>query len=123
MKNLSTEIYKEALGKLTFPDEEHFSCVNEAYSGLTLKIFDEVNKMAPTKTIKIKNNTNEWFDRQIEEKIDTRDKCFRNFKKLSEVWTTKQEIPYKLQLKTKKENFYKRSYLKIQKNQKNFGKL
>ena len=59
MKNFSTEIYDEALGKLTFPDYENFGCVNKAYSDLTSKFFYVVNKMAPAKTIRVKNNTNE----------------------------------------------------------------
>ena len=81
MKNFSTEIYEEALNKLTFPDYENFSCVNEAYSDLTSKIFDVVKKVAPTKTIGVKNNTNEWFDGEIAEKIAARDKLFRKFQK------------------------------------------
>ena len=44
--------------------------------------------MAPTKTIRIKNNTNEWFDGEIAEKIAARDKT-RYYKK-------KQKIPGKL---------------------------
>ena len=39
MKNSSTEIDKEALSKLTFPDYENFGCVNKAYSEQTSKIF------------------------------------------------------------------------------------
>ena len=69
MKNFSTEIYEEALGKLTFPDYEKFGCVNKAYSDLTSKAFDVVNKVAATKTIRVKNNTNEWFDGEIGEKL------------------------------------------------------
>ena len=65
MKNLSTEIYEEFLGKLAFPDYENFSCVNEAYSDLTSKMFDIVNKVAPKEIIRVKNNTNEWFDGEI----------------------------------------------------------
>ena len=68
MKNLSTEIYEEFLGKLAFPDYENFSCVNEAYSDLTSKMFDIVNKVAPTEIIRVKNNTNEWFDGEIAKK-------------------------------------------------------
>ena len=68
MKNFSTEIYEEALGKLKFPDYENFSCLNEAYYDLTIIIFGVVNKVAPTKTIRVKNNTNEWFHGEIAEK-------------------------------------------------------
>ena len=81
MKNFSTEIYEEALGKLTFPDYENFGCGNKAYSDLTSKTFDVVNKVTPTKTTRVKNNTNEWFDGEIAEKIAARDKLFRKFQK------------------------------------------
>ena len=61
MKNFSAEIYEKALSNLIFPDYESFSCVNKAYSDLTSKFFDLVNKVVHTKTIRVKNNTNEWF--------------------------------------------------------------
>ena len=73
--------YDETLGKLTFPDYENFGCVNKADSDLTSKMFDVVNKVAPTKIIRVKNNTNEWFDGEIAEKIAARDKLFRKYKK------------------------------------------
>ena len=76
MKNFSTKIYEKALVKLRFPDCENFSCVNEAYSDLTSKIFDIVNKVTPTKTIQIKNNKNKWFDGETAGKITVRDKLF-----------------------------------------------
>ena len=68
MKNFSSEIYEEAVGNLTFPDYENVSYVNEDYSGLTSKLFDVVNEVAPAKTITAKNNTNESFDGEIAEK-------------------------------------------------------
>ena len=37
--------------------------------------------MAPRKTIRIKNNTNDWFDREIAEKIAAREKLFSKFLK------------------------------------------
>ena len=88
MKNVSAEIYEETLSKLIFPDYKNFSRVNEAYSDLTPKVVDVVNKMAPTKTIRIKNNTNAWFDGEIADKIAAQDKT-RYYKK-------KQKIPCKL---------------------------
>ena len=47
---------------LIFPDYENFSCVNKAYSDLSC------NKVTPIKAIIVKDNTNEWFDREIAEK-------------------------------------------------------
>ena len=36
--------------------------------------------MAPTKAIRVNDNTSEWFDGETTEKIDTRGKLFRKFK-------------------------------------------
>ena len=33
-----------------------------------------VNKIVPLKTVKIKNASSEWFDREIAEKVSVRDK-------------------------------------------------
>ena len=56
--------------------------------------------MAPKKTIGVKNNTNEWFNREIAAKIAARDKLFRKFKKsklsVDKIPYKKQEIPCKL---------------------------
>ena len=40
-----------------------------------------VNEIAPSKEIRIKNNTQEWFDREIAELIHAREKLFLKFKK------------------------------------------
>ena len=46
---------------------------------LTMKF---VNKIAPSKEIRIKNNTQEWFDREIAELIHAREKkLFLKFRK------------------------------------------
>ena len=40
-----------------------------------------VNKIGPSKEIRIKNNTEEWFDREIAELIHTHEKLFLKSKK------------------------------------------
>ena len=40
-----------------------------------------LNKIAPSKEIRIKNNMQEWFDREIAELIHAREKLFLKFKK------------------------------------------
>ena len=40
-----------------------------------------VNKIAPRKDIRIKTNTQEWFDREIDELIHARKKLFLKFRK------------------------------------------
>ena len=42
---------------------------------------DTVDSVAPTKKIRIKNNTQEWFDDEITEAIKIREKYFKKFKK------------------------------------------
>ena len=38
-----------------------------------------VNAVAPFKTVRAKNNTSEWFDREIADKIHMRDKLYKKF--------------------------------------------
>ena len=40
-----------------------------------------VNKIAPSKEIRIKNNMHEWFDREIAELINAHQKLFLKFEK------------------------------------------
>ena len=37
--------------------------------------------VSPTKEIRIKNNTRDWFDNEITEAINIREKYFKQFKK------------------------------------------
>ena len=39
-----------------------------------------VNNIAPLKTARIKNTSNEWFDKEIAEKLSIRDKLFKKLK-------------------------------------------
>ena len=39
-----------------------------------------VNKIAPLKTVRVKNTSSEWFDREIAEKQSLRDKLFKKIK-------------------------------------------
>ena len=66
---------------MAFPGYENFGCVYKAYFDLTSKTFDVVNNVVPSETIRVKNNTNEWFDGVIAKNIAARDKLFRKFEK------------------------------------------
>ena len=61
--------------------------------------------MAPTKTIIVKNNTNEWFDGEIAERVAARDKLFRKFKKfklsVDEILNKKARITVEALIKDK----------------------
>ena len=45
------------------------------------KITQVINNLAPYKTIRVKNQSNEWFDGELAEQISNRDKLFKKFKK------------------------------------------
>ena len=53
-----------------------FSDVNVAYADLTKKISDATDNVAPIKTLRIKNNSQDWFDSEIAEAIKLREKYF-----------------------------------------------
>ena len=81
LKNYSMENFAQELKNIAFPDYEKFSDVNSAYSDLVNKITQVLNNLAPSKTIRMKNQSNEWFDDELAEQISNRDKLFKKFKK------------------------------------------
>ena len=80
LKNYTQEILLEELRKINFPDYSIFSNVNIAYKDLVEKILSVVDKIAPFKVLRVKNNTQEWFDSEVAEAIDLRDKRLKHFK-------------------------------------------
>ena len=54
---------------------------NSAYSDFLDKLTGIINYIAPMKQSKVKNNSQEWYDGEIAEKIAIRDKLFKKFKK------------------------------------------
>ena len=81
LKKYSAEILTNALKAVHFKNYNIFSNVNVAYSDLLNKISDTIDRVAPIKEIRIKNNTQEWFDNEIAEAIKIREKYFKKFKK------------------------------------------
>ena len=79
LKNYSAEIFTNALKTVQFPNNNIFLNVNIAYSDLLNKISDTIDSVAPIKEIRIKNNTQEWFDNEIAEAIKVREKYFKKF--------------------------------------------
>ena len=50
------------------------------YNTLTSALcFAVIDQIAPMKEIRVKNNSPDWFDAEIHEEIDTRDKLFAKF--------------------------------------------
>ena len=77
-KTYSVDEYEKALGKVTSPNYEKYHNINKAYNGFFQKLIEVVNNIAPLKTTRIKNTSNEWFDRKIAETLSIRDKLFKN---------------------------------------------
>ena len=73
------ENFERELKNVAFPNYEKFSEVN--YSDLVNKITQVINNLAPYKTIRVKNQSNEWFDGEFAEQISNKDKLFKKFKK------------------------------------------
>ena len=101
---------KNSLKDIKFPNYDIFSDVNVAYANLTKKISDTIDNVAPIKTLRIKNNSQDWFDSEIAEVIRLREKYFKKFKKsnLHIDYDFYVEAKYNVQklIKQKKIEFY-----------------
>ena len=69
------------LRNIAIPNYEKFSDVNSVCSDLVNKITQVINNRALYKTIRVNNQSNEWFDGELAEQISNRDKLFKKFKK------------------------------------------
>ena len=64
-----------------FPNYNNFENINDAYSNFVQKVMGVIDLVAPVKSRRIKQNSQEWFDGEVAEKINVRDKLFKKFKK------------------------------------------
>ena len=84
--------------------------VDAAYTNFLNKLMKVVNEIAPSKEIRIKNNTQEWFDREIAELIHAHEKFFLKFKKskLHIDEENYEKVKYQVQnlMRKKKREFY-----------------
>ena len=81
LKNYSQTLFLDKLTKANFPDYSKFKDINDAYSDFTGKVISVIDEIAPTKEIRVKNNSQDWFDAEINEEIKRRDKLLARFKK------------------------------------------
>ena len=68
LKNYSMENFEQKLKNIAFPNYKKFSDVNSAYSDLVNKITQVLNNLAPYNTIRVKHQSNEWFDGELAKK-------------------------------------------------------
>ena len=69
------------LKKLTFPITRILKDINEAYSDFTGNVASVIDEIAPIKEVRVKSNLQDWFDAEINEEIERRDKLLTKFKK------------------------------------------
>ena len=65
--------------KFFFFNYECFSNIDAAYTDFLNKLMKVINEIAPSKEIRIKNNNQDWFDREVADLIHVRKKFFLNF--------------------------------------------
>ena len=80
LRNYSVDIYKPVLERASFPNYDNFHNPDIAYNDFINRLACVINAVAPFRIVRVKNNTSEWFDREIADKIHTRDKLYRRFK-------------------------------------------
>ena len=109
LKHYTVNVFVEKLQKVNFSNYERFSCIDAAYTDFLNKLMKVVNKVAPSKDIRIKNTTQEWFDREIVELIHARKKLFFKFKnsKLHNDEGNYKKVKYRVQnlIRKKKKEF------------------
>ena len=93
LKKYSVDEYEISLFQVIFFNYEKYSNVNKKYNDFFHKLVEMVNKIAPLKTMRTKNTSSEWFDREIAEKLSLRDELIKIFKssRLNIVWEIYKE--------------------------------
>ena len=81
LKYYSEDLYVKKLKEIDFPDYSNFKDSNEAYSDFTEKVASVIEEKAPIKEVRVKSNSPDWFDAEINEEIERRDKLLAKFKK------------------------------------------
>ena len=59
LKNYSADIYEEALGRVDFLNYHNFEGINDAYSNFIQKVMGVIDLVAPIKSRRIKQNSQE----------------------------------------------------------------
>ena len=110
-KNYSEKTFDEALEKISFPDYEIFLDIDTAYKDFFSKLSEVVNKMAPEKTKRLKNSTQEWYDGEIIGAMSDRDELLKKFKTsrlhVDKINYNNTRISVQNLIKKKKEEFFR----------------
>ena len=125
LRNYPVDVYKQALERASFPNYDNFHNPGVAYNNFINRLDCAVNAVARFKAVRVKNNTGEWFDGEIADKIHTRDKPYRRFKlaKLhvdEEIYKEARNVVQNLIRKKKKKAYFEE---KLKENKRHLEKL
>ena len=81
LKHYTVNLFVEGLRKVKILNYERFSNIDAAYTDFLNKLMKVINEIAPSKETRIKNNNQDWFDREVADLIHVREKLFLKFKK------------------------------------------
>ena len=76
-------LFEKELWRLNFPNYQNYNGINEAYNDFIQKIMRVIDKVAPIKERRVKQNSQELFNGEIADEIKNRDKLFKNFNTLA----------------------------------------
>ena len=82
LNKYTPELLIKELKKINYPNYNIFSNVNITHLDLVEKILSVVDKNAPFKDLRIKNNTQHWFDDKVAKAITLTEKRFKQFKSI-----------------------------------------
>ena len=81
LRHYTVNLFVEGLRKVNFLNYERFSNIDAAYTDFFYKLMKVINEIAPSKEKRIKNNNQDWFDREVADLIHVRKKLLLEFKK------------------------------------------
>ena len=80
-KKYDPQKFIDALGKINFSNYELFADIDVVYADFLTKLTETIHSIAPFQEMRIHTNSQEWFVANIREKIKTRVRLLKNFKK------------------------------------------
>ena len=62
-------MFVKKLKEIDFPNYSNFKDINEAYSDFTGKVASVIDEITPIKEVRVKSNSQDWFDAEIMKKL------------------------------------------------------
>ena len=75
-KHYTIDLFKQELSKSNFPNYRNFNDINKAYNDFIQKIMNVIDKVAPLKERRVKQNFQECFDGETADEIKNCDQLF-----------------------------------------------